>query len=109
MVHPPPAPCLVAVADGTGPSVTHAIAGLRSQGRRHIAVGSLFWAPDEAYAAQADLAHRAGCVAVSGALRATRELVELILGRYAFAAMDLLDAAVHHGVTLESDAFAVSA
>lgn len=102
-------PCLVAVADGTGPSVAHAIQGLRSQGRRHIAVGALFWAPDEAYASQADLAHRAGCVAVSEPLGATRELTELILGRYAFAAMDLLDAPIHQGVTLESGDLAASA
>lgn len=96
-------PCLVAVADGSGPSVAHAIQGLRSQGRRHIAVGSMFWAPDEAYAAQADLAHRAGCVAVSDALGATRELTELILGRYAFAAMDLLDAAAHRAGASEAE------
>ena len=84
-------PCLIAVADGTGPSVAHAIQGLRSQGRRHIAVGSLFWAPTEAFAAQAELAHRSGALAVSDALGATREVTDLVLARYAFAAMDLLD------------------
>ncbi|WP_232548019.1 sirohydrochlorin chelatase [Propioniciclava soli] len=88
-------PCLVAVADGTGPSVAHAVAGLRAQGRRHIAVGSLFWAPDEAYAQQSEVAVRAGALAVSEPLGATRELTELLLARYAYAAMDLLDADLH--------------
>ncbi|MDN5570815.1 MAG: hypothetical protein L0G22_06085 [Propionibacteriaceae bacterium] len=88
-------PCLVAVADGTGPSVAHAIAGLRAQGRRHIAVGSLFWASDEAYLAQTEIALRAGAHAVSEPLGATREITELLLARYAFAAMDLLDTEAH--------------
>ncbi len=98
-------PCLIAVADGTGPSVAQAIQGLRSQGRRHIAVGSLFWAPTDAYAAQAELAHRSGALAVSDALGATREVTDLVLARYAFAAMDLLDAEAYvaGGVPLSAD------
>ncbi|MFV0405958.1 MAG: sirohydrochlorin chelatase [Propioniciclava sp.] len=88
-------PCLVAVADGSGPSVAQAVQGLRSQGRRHIAVGSLFWSHDEGYATQAEMAHRVGVVAVSEPLGSTRELIDLILARYAFSAMDLLDAESH--------------
>ncbi|MFV0452451.1 MAG: sirohydrochlorin chelatase [Propioniciclava sp.] len=88
-------PCLVAVADGSGPTVAQAVQGLRSQGRRHIAVGSLFWGHDEKYAAQAELAERVGVVAVSEPLGSPRELIELILARYAFAAMDLLDVDAH--------------
>lgn len=84
-------PCLTAVADGTGPSVAQAFAGLRSQGRRHIAVGSFFLGPDESYAVQADLAYRVGAVAVSEPLGTAAEVAELVLARYAFAAMDLLD------------------
>ena len=84
-------PCLTAVADGSGPSVAQAVQGLRAQGRRHIAVGSFFLAPDELYAAQTDLAHRCGAVAVSEPIGANRELIDLVLARYAFAAMDLLD------------------
>ena len=53
-------PCLTAVADGSGPSVAQAIMGLRSQGRRHIAVGSFFLSADESYHAQADLAYSTG-------------------------------------------------
>ncbi len=84
-------PCLTAVADGTGPSVAQAIQGLRSQGRRHIAVGSFFLSADEAYAAQSELALRCGAVAVSEPLAAAREVLDIVLARYAFAAMDLLD------------------
>lgn len=84
-------PCLTAVADGTGPSVTQAIQGLRSQGRRHIAVGSFFLTSDAHFHAQADLAHRGGAVAVSEPLGPAREVLDMVLARYAFAAMDLLD------------------
>lgn len=84
-------PCLTAVADGTGPTVTQAVNGLRSQGRRHIAVGSFFLQPDALYASQAELAYRSGAVAVSDPLGSCREVLDLVLARYAFAAMDLLD------------------
>lgn len=84
-------PCLTAVADGSGPSVAQAIAGLRSQGRRHIAVGSFFLTANDLFHTQADLAYRCGAVSVSEPLGPAREIVDLILARYAFAAMDLLD------------------
>lgn len=83
-------PCLTAVADGSGPSVAQAMQGLRSQGRRHIAVGSFFMAGDERWAVQAEQARRVGAVAVSDPLGAAPEVAELVLARYAFAAMDLL-------------------
>lgn len=84
-------PCLTAVADGTGPSVAQAIQGLRAQGRRHIAVGSFFLTADELYRAQVDQALRGGAVAVSDPIGPAREVTDLVLARYAFAAMDLLD------------------
>lgn len=84
-------PCLTAVADGSGPSTAQAIQGLRAQGRRHIAVGSFFLTADECYHAQAELSYRFGAVAVSEPLGAHREVIDLVLARYAFAAMDLLD------------------
>lgn len=84
-------PCLTAVADGTGPSVLQAIQGLRAQGRRHIAIGSFFLTPDELYQAQAEQAFRGGAVAVSEPIGAARDVSDLVLARYAFAAMDLLD------------------
>lgn len=84
-------PCLTAVADDSGPSVAQAIMGLRAQGRRHIAVGSFFLSADEAYHAQSDLAYRYGAVSVSDPIGSAREVLDLVLARYAFAAMDLLD------------------
>ncbi len=84
-------PCLTAVADDSGPSVVQAIMGLRAQGRRHIAVGSFFLSPDEAYHAQSDLAYRYGAVSVSEPIGAAPEVLDLVLARYAFAAMELLD------------------
>lgn len=84
-------PCLTAVADGTGPSVLQAIQGLRSQGRRHIAVGSFFLTADAHFQAQAELAQRCGAVAVSEPIGPAREVTDLVLARYAFAAMELLD------------------
>ncbi len=83
-------PCLTAVADGSGPSVTQAIQGLRAQGRRHIAVGSFFLTGDERFAVQADQARRGGAIAVSEPLGASAEVAEIVLARYAFAAMELL-------------------
>ncbi len=84
-------PCLTAVADGSGPSVSQAIQGLRAQGRRHIAVGSFFLTATELFHAQAELAERCGAVSISEPLGSAREVMDLILARYAFAAMDLLD------------------
>ncbi len=84
-------PCLTAVADGSGPSVSQAIQGLRAQGRRHIAVGSFFLTATELFHAQADLAMRCGALSVSEPLGSAGEVMDLILARYAFAAMDLLD------------------
>lgn len=84
-------PCQIAVGDDAGPSVAQAIMGLRAQGRRHIAVGSFFLAVDEAYHTQSDLAFRFGAITVSEPIGASQEVIDLVLARYAFAAMDLLD------------------
>ncbi len=84
-------PCLAAVADGTGPSVTQVIGQLRQQGRRHIAVGSLFLAADDHYRSQADAALTAGAVAVSAPLGSDQIIQDLVLARYAYAAMEMLD------------------
>lgn len=102
-------PCLTAVADGSGPSVAQAIQGLRSQGRRHIAVGSFFLTGDERWAVQADQAHRVGAVAVSEPLGSAPEVAELVLARYAFAAMDLLPFDDEGNFTFQYDLSAQSA
>ncbi|GAB3710336.1 sirohydrochlorin chelatase [Mariniluteicoccus flavus] len=84
-------PVVVASANGSGPSTVQAIASLRSQGRRHIAVGSFLLTPGEAWSLQRAAALRAGAVAVSDPLGAEDEIMDLAWGRYAVASMDLLD------------------
>jgi sirohydrochlorin ferrochelatase len=84
-------PVVAACSDGSGPSTSQAIGILRSQGRRHIAVGSLFLAADETYEEQLLQARRAGAVAVADPIGAHRELIDLVLARYAYAAMALLE------------------
>ena len=84
-------PCHVAVNDTAGDATAQAVAGLRSQGRRHIAVGSLWLAADEDYAAHAQSALDRGAIAVSRPLGLDDRLLQLAVGRYAYAAMSLLD------------------
>ncbi len=84
-------PVLLASNDETGRGTGNAIATLRGQGRRHIAVGSLFLTPSPRYRAHHQMALRAGALAVTDPIADDPRLVELILARYAFAAMDLLD------------------
>jgi sirohydrochlorin ferrochelatase len=84
-------PCVVAFAAGPGPSTAEAVRTLRSQGRRHIAVGSWFLAPGLLYTHQAELALEAGAVAVSAPMGGEPEIAEVALTRYLVAAMDLVD------------------
>jgi sirohydrochlorin ferrochelatase len=84
-------PVVASCSDGSGPSTSQAVGILRSQGRRHIAVGSLFLAADTTYEEQVAQARRAGAVAVAGPIGAHRELIDLVLARYAYAAMGLLE------------------
>lgn len=86
-------PCVVSVADGTGPNAAQAVSALRAQGRRHIAVGSFFLVADEAWQTQAELAAASGAEAVSAPFGCDERIMEIALGRYAYAAMDLLDGA----------------
>lgn len=83
-------PVIVAVNDATGMGTVAAVASLRAQGRRHIAVGCLWIAADEAYVAQARAAEARGAVAVSEPIGCDDRILELALARYAFAAMALL-------------------
>ncbi|MCL1907425.1 MAG: hypothetical protein FWG08_05885 [Propionibacteriaceae bacterium] len=83
-------PCQLAMGDGSSPNVATAIESLNSQGRRHVAVGSFFLAPDLGFDAQARLALKHGAIAVSSPIGVDDTVLDLILARYAFAAMDLL-------------------
>lgn len=85
-------PVQLAVNDTTGRATATAIAALRGQGRRHVAVGSLFLTPGPIFRAHQAAAARAGAIAIGDVISSDPRLVELILARYAFAAMDLLDA-----------------
>ncbi|WP_203566551.1 sirohydrochlorin chelatase [Aestuariimicrobium ganziense] len=84
-------PVVVAVGDHSGPSVVTALASLRSQGRRHIAVGSVYLADGEGFAQMSEQALAHGAIAVSPPLGAHDRLLDLAMSRYAYAAMDLLD------------------
>ncbi|GAA1395912.1 sirohydrochlorin chelatase [Luteococcus peritonei] len=86
-------PVLVAVTDGAGPGVVQAMASLRAQGRRHIAVGSFFIAGDEGFSTQREAAIAAGAEAVSAPMGGHEFILDLVMARYAYAAMELLDAA----------------
>jgi sirohydrochlorin ferrochelatase len=78
------------MGDGSSPNVATAIESLNSQGRRHVAVGSFFLAPDLGFDAQARLALKHGAIAMSSPIGLDDTVLDLILARYAFAAMDLL-------------------
>ncbi len=84
-------PCVASAADGTGPTTAQAIGTLRSQGKRHVAVGSLYLTADDSFQKQANIAVQAGAVAVSGPIGVDHEVLDLVLARYAYAAMELLD------------------
>lgn len=84
-------PVQVAVDDGDGRATAAAVASLRGQGRRHIAVGSVYLTPTSAYLNQQQAALRAGAIAVTAPIGDTAHLGRLILARYAFGAMELLD------------------
>ena len=84
-------PCVTSFATGSGPSTAEAVRTLRSQGRRHIAVGSWFLAPSVLWVRQAEMAVEAGAVAVSEPMGGEPEVAEVALTRYVVAAMDLVD------------------
>lgn len=83
-------PVVAAYASATPPATGEAVRAFRGEGRRHIAVASLFlapgWLPDRA----AELALEAGAVAVSEPLGAHPEIARTILARYAVGAVELV-------------------
>lgn len=85
-------PVQLAVNDITGRATGLAIAALRTQGRRHIAVGSMFLTSGPLFRAHQNAAIQAGAMTVTDPIEDHDHLAELVLARYAFAAMELLDA-----------------
>jgi sirohydrochlorin ferrochelatase len=84
-------PTSVAFASASPPSTGEAIREWRRQGRRHVAVGSLFIAPGLLPDRAAELALEAGAVAVSEPLGAHEEVSRLILARYSVGALQLVE------------------
>jgi sirohydrochlorin ferrochelatase len=83
-------PTSVAFASTAPPSTGEAVREWRRQGRRHVAVGSLFIAPGKLPDRAAELALEAGAVAVSAPLGAHEELGRVILARYSVGALQLV-------------------
>lgn len=92
-------PVQLAQNDITGRATGLAIGALRGQGRRHIAVGSLFLTSGPVFRAHQQAAIRAGALAVTPPITEDPRVTELILARYAFAAMRLLDIDPHEDGT----------
>ena len=83
-------PVVAAYASAAPPAAGEAVRQFRAEGRRHIAVASLFLAPGNLVDRAAELALEAGAVAVSEPLGAHPNLARTILARYAVGAVELV-------------------
>lgn len=83
-------PTAAAYASAAPPATGEAVRQFRAEGRRNIAVGSLFLAPGLLPDRAAELALEAGAVAVSQPLGADPEVARTILARYAVGAVELV-------------------
>lgn len=83
-------PVTTAFASAAPPATGEAVRAFRAQGRRHIAVGSLFLAPGTLHDRATELALEAGAVAVSQPFGADPEVARTVLARYAVGAVELV-------------------
>jgi sirohydrochlorin ferrochelatase len=83
-------PVTAAFASAAPPATGEAVRAFRAEGRRHVAVASMFLAPGFLPDRAAELAMEAGAVAVSEPLGADPELARTILARYAVGAVELV-------------------
>ncbi|MEZ0580060.1 sirohydrochlorin chelatase [Nocardioides sp. MH1] len=83
-------PVTAAYAAAAPPATGEAVRAFRAEGRRHIAVASLFLAPGRLLDHATELALEAGAVAVSEPLGAHPEIARTILARYAVGAVELV-------------------
>ena len=83
-------PVTAAFASAAPPATGEAVRQFRVEGRRHIAVASLFLAPGFLPDRAAELAREAGAIAVSAPLGAHPHLARTILARYAVGAVELV-------------------
>ena len=79
-----------AFASSSPPATGEAVRAFRKEGRRHVAVASLFLAPGFLPDRAAELALEAGAVAVSEPLGADPEIARTVLARYAVGAVELV-------------------
>lgn len=83
-------PVVAAYASAAPPATGEAVRTFRAEGRRHIAVASLFLASGTMLDRAKELALEAGAVAVSEPLGAHPEVARTILARYAVGAVELV-------------------
>lgn len=83
-------PVTAAFASAAPPATGEAVRAFRAEGRRHVAVASMFLAPGFLPDRAAELAREAGAIAVSAPLGPAPELAEAILARYLVAAVELV-------------------
>lgn len=83
-------PTRVAYASTAAPTTGEAVRQFRAEGRRHVAVGSLFLAPGMLPDRAAELALEAGAVAVSLPLGPAPLIARTVLARYAVGAVALV-------------------
>ncbi|MGA8848128.1 MAG: CbiX/SirB N-terminal domain-containing protein [Nocardioides sp.] len=83
-------PVTAAYASSAPPATGEAVRAFRAQGRRHIAVASLFLSPGVLTDRSSEMALDAGAVAVSEPLGAHPEVARMILARYAVGAVMLV-------------------
>jgi len=83
-------PVTAAYAVSAPPATGEAVRAFRGEGRRHIAVGSLFLTPGLLHDRASELALEAGAVAVSAPLGAHPEVARVVLARYAVGAVELV-------------------
>ncbi len=88
--HPPQAAGHRGVRRRAPPATGEAVRAFRAEGRRHIAVASLFLTPGVLTDRAAELALEAGAVAVSDPLGAHPEVARIVLARYAVGAVELV-------------------
>lgn len=83
-------PVTAAYAANTPPATGEAVRAFRGEGRRHIAVASLFLTPGELTDRAEELALEAGAVAVAKPLGAHSEVARIVLARYSVGALELV-------------------
>jgi len=83
-------PAIAAFASAAPPASGEAVRRFRSEGRRHVAVGSYFIAPGFLPDRASELALEAGAIAVADPLGADPEVAWLVLTRYTVASVELV-------------------